>query len=110
MYVFFADSQMEDSNTSSEDERQVLPEVRNKSFVPRDPTTMTELTLIRTSRQQLPIQFNEHGQPIGATSKKMQSYLDVCVRQQIPVTYKSWKEVLNELKEKIFDCISVWIL
>ncbi|KAL0552256.1 hypothetical protein IC582_011364 [Cucumis melo] len=63
---------MEDS---SEDEREMLPEVRKKSFVPRGPTTMSELALVRNSGQKLPIQFNEHGQPVGATSKKMQSYI-----------------------------------
>ncbi|KAL0536791.1 hypothetical protein IC582_025752 [Cucumis melo] len=93
---------MEDS---SEDEREMLPEVRKKSFVPRGPTTMSELALVRNSGQKLPIQFNEHGQPVGATSKKMQSYIGVCVRQQIPITYNSWKEVPNELKDKIYDCI-----
>ncbi|KAA0047122.1 transposase [Cucumis melo var. makuwa] len=95
---------MEDS---SEDEREMLPEVRKKSFVPRGPTTMSELALVRNSSQKFPIQFNEHGQPVGATSKKMQSYIGVCVRQQIPITYNSWKEVLNELKDKIYDCISM---
>ncbi|TYK08115.1 hypothetical protein E5676_scaffold265G002840 [Cucumis melo var. makuwa] len=94
---------MEDS---SEDEREMLPEVRKKSFVPRGPTTMSELALVRNSEQKLSIQFNEHGQPVGATSKKMQSYIGVCVRQQIPITYNSWKEVPNELKDKIYDCIS----
>ncbi|KAL4017141.1 hypothetical protein IC575_024816 [Cucumis melo] len=94
---------MEDS---SEDEREMLPEVRKKSFVPHRPTTMSELALVRNSRQKLSIQFNEHGQPVGATSKKMQSYIGVCVRQQIPITYNSWKEVPNELKDKIYDCIS----
>ncbi|KAL0559505.1 hypothetical protein IC582_004118 [Cucumis melo] len=95
---------MEDS---SEDEREMLPEVRKKSFVPRGPTTMSELALVRNSGQKLPIQFNEHRQPVGATSKKMQSYIGVCVRQQIPITYNSWKEVPNELKDKIYDCISM---
>ncbi|KAL0544814.1 hypothetical protein IC582_019939 [Cucumis melo] len=95
---------MEDS---SEDEREMLQEVRKKSFVPRGPTTMSELALVRNSGQKLPIQFNEHGQPVGATSKKMQSYIGVCVRQQIPITYNSWKEVPNELKDKIYDCISM---
>uniref|UniRef100_A0A9I9E2F9 Uncharacterized protein n=1 Tax=Cucumis melo TaxID=3656 RepID=A0A9I9E2F9_CUCME len=94
---------MEDS---SEDEREMLPEVRKKSFVPRWPTTMSELVLVRNSGQNLPIQFNEHRQPVGATSKKMQSYISACVRQQIPITYNSWKEVPNELKDKIYDCIS----
>ncbi|KAL4028338.1 hypothetical protein IC575_011531 [Cucumis melo] len=94
---------MEDS---SEDEREMLPEVRKKSFVPRGPTTMSELALVRNSGQKLPIQFNEHGQPVGATSKK-QSYIGVCVRQQIPITYNSWKEIPNELKDKIYDCISM---
>ncbi|KAL4021269.1 hypothetical protein IC575_020063 [Cucumis melo] len=95
---------MEDS---SEDEREMLQEVRKKSFVPRGPTTMSQLALVRNSGQKLPIQFNEHGQPVGATSKKMQSYIGVCVRQQIPITYNSWKEVPNELKDKIYDCISM---
>ncbi|KAL0550130.1 hypothetical protein IC582_014630 [Cucumis melo] len=93
---------MEDS---SEDEREMLPEVRKKSFVLRGPTTMSELALLRNSGQKLSIQFNEHGKPVGATSKKMQSYIGVCVRQQIPITYNSWKEVPNELKDKIYDCI-----
>ncbi|KAL4021485.1 hypothetical protein IC575_020286 [Cucumis melo] len=75
------DSWMEDSNISSEDERQMLPEVRNRSFVLRGLTTMYELASVRNSGQRLPIQFNEHKQPIGATSKIMQSYIGVCVQQ-----------------------------
>ncbi|KAL4026760.1 hypothetical protein IC575_015201 [Cucumis melo] len=90
---------------SSEDEREMLPEVRKKSFVLRGPTTMSELALLRNSGQKLSIQFNEHGKLVGATSKKMQSYIGVCVQQQIPITYNSWKEVPNELKDKIYDCI-----
>uniref|UniRef100_A0A9I9EJ40 Transposase-associated domain-containing protein n=1 Tax=Cucumis melo TaxID=3656 RepID=A0A9I9EJ40_CUCME len=99
-----SDANMEDS---SEDEREMLLEVRKKSFVPRGPTTMSELASVRNFGQKLPIQFNEHGQPVGATSKKMQSYIGVCVWQQIPITYNSWKEVPNELKDKIYDCISM---
>ena len=67
---------MEDN---SEDEREMLLEVRKKSFVPHGPTTMSELASVRNSGQKLPIQFNEHGQPIGATSK--QSYIGVCIQQ-----------------------------
>ncbi|KAA0042106.1 hypothetical protein E5676_scaffold306G003720 [Cucumis melo var. makuwa] len=92
---------------NSEDEREMLPEVRKKSFVPRGPTTMSELASVSNSGQKLPIQFNEHGQPVGVTSKKMQSCIGVCVRQQIPITYNSRKEVSNELKDKIYDCISM---
>ena len=66
---------MEDS---SEDEREMLPKVWKKSFVPYEPTTMSELASVRNSRQKLPIQFNEHEQPVGATSKKMQ--LHWCMR------------------------------
>ncbi|KAL4021080.1 hypothetical protein IC575_019869 [Cucumis melo] len=95
---------MEDS---SEDEKEMLPEVRKKSFVPRGPSTMSELALVRNSGQKLSIQFNEHGQPVGATSKRMQSYIGVCIQQQIPITYNSWKEVPNKLKDKIYDCISM---
>ena len=101
---------MEDSHSSSEDERQMIPKVRTRLFVPRGPTIVSELAPTRNVGQQLSVQFNEHGKPIGATSKKMQSYIGVYVRQQISVTYKSWKQVPNELKDKIYDCISVWIL
>ncbi|KAL0561537.1 hypothetical protein IC582_001968 [Cucumis melo] len=92
---------------NSEDEREMLPEVRKKSFVPRGPTTMSELASVSNSGQKLPIQFNEHGQRVGVTSKKMQSCIGVCVRQQIPITYNSRKEVPNELKDKIYDFISM---
>ncbi|KAL0533746.1 hypothetical protein IC582_027789 [Cucumis melo] len=37
----------------------------------------------------------------------MRSYIGVCVQQQIPITYNSWKEVSNELKDKIYDYISM---
>ncbi|KAL0551859.1 hypothetical protein IC582_010948 [Cucumis melo] len=92
---------------SNEDEREMLQEIRKKSFVSSRPTTMSELASVRNSRQKLLIQFNEHGQPVGATYKKMQSYIVVCVRQQIPITYNFWKEVPNELKDKIYDCIYI---
>ncbi|KAL0549364.1 hypothetical protein IC582_013846 [Cucumis melo] len=68
---------------SSEDEREMLPEVRKKSFIPRGPTTMFELASMRNSGQKLPIQFNEHGQPVGATSKKMQSYIGMSFDLQL---------------------------
>ncbi|KAL4022723.1 hypothetical protein IC575_016467 [Cucumis melo] len=77
MYLF-----LEFMEDSSEDEREMLPEVRKKSFVPRGPTTMSELALVRNSGQKLPIQFNEHRQPVGATSKKMQSYIGMSFNLQ----------------------------
>ncbi|KAL0544513.1 hypothetical protein IC582_019630 [Cucumis melo] len=86
---------MEDS---SEDEREMLPEVRKKSFVSCGPSTMSKLASVRNSTQKLLIQFNEHRQPVGATSKKMQSYIAVYVRQQIPITYNSWKEMSFDLQ------------
>ena len=62
---------MENSHISSEDERQMILEVRNRSFVPRGPTTMSKLASVRNYGQWLPIQFNEHGQPIRVTSTKL---------------------------------------
>ena len=79
----------------------MLTEERTRSFFPLGLTTMPELASARTSGQWLHIQFNEHRQPIRAISEKLQSYFGVCVRQQIPLTYKSWKEVSNELKSLI---------
>ncbi|KAE8649224.1 hypothetical protein Csa_014966 [Cucumis sativus] len=98
---------MDDSCSSSQDEGNVLIRYKVKKTARRGPTIMPELLHIRNSGERKTIEYNDRGQPVGENAKKMQSFIGVCVRQQIPLTYNSWKEVPQELKDTIFDCIQM---
>ncbi|XP_038895930.1 uncharacterized protein LOC120084092 isoform X2 [Benincasa hispida] len=98
---------MDDSSSSSQDEGNVLIRYEVKKTARRGPTIMPELIHIRNSGERKTIEYNDLGQPVGENAKKMQSFIGVCVRQQIPLTYKSWKAVPQELKDTIFDCIQM---
>ncbi|XP_022136077.1 uncharacterized protein LOC111007859 isoform X2 [Momordica charantia] len=101
---------MSDSSSSSQDERSVVIHTEVKKVARRGPTTMHELTCIRNLGKRKTIEYNDQGQPIGENAKKMQSFIGVCVRQKIPVTYNHWKEVPQELKDKIFNCVESFVL
>lgn len=95
---------MSEESSSSGDERNVFIQPR----VPgRGPTTMHRLARLRNNGERLTIVYNNQGQAVGDNANQMQSYIGVCVRQQIPITYENWKDVPKEMKDKIFDCIEV---
>lgn len=71
--------------------------------------TMHELVHIRDGVKGI-IQYNEEGEAIRESAIKIKSYIGVCVRNQIPITYQQWKHVPCDLKDKIFECIEVNIL
>lgn len=100
---------MSDSSSSSDDGVNVAIHMEARQTARRGLTTMRELARIRNTGERLVIQYNNQGQAVGENANKMQSYIGVCVRQQIPLIYNNWKEVPQELKDKIFDCVEVSI-
>jgi len=76
----------------------------------RGPTTMIQLTQIRSDSDRWVIEYNDQGQWIGKNATKMVSYIGTCVRNHIPISYASWKNVPSELKEKIFVSIQVTVM
>lgn len=96
------------SQYSSDDEVGIddIPEIHTQSNR-RGPTTMVHLAQIRTDADRLVVEYNAQGEWIGNNATTMVSYIGMCVRNYIPITYDSWIHVPRELKDKIYSCIEV---
>nr|GMC63024.1 F85076probable transposon protein [Ipomoea batatas] len=46
------------------------------------------------------------GQPIGQIAAEMQSYIGVLTRENVKLNYKTWKYVLDDIKEKILEVVN----
>ncbi|XP_073133553.1 uncharacterized protein [Henckelia pumila] len=53
------------------------------------------------------VKFNKIGQPIGEFAGEMQSYIGVLVREKIKISYKTWKQVPNDVKELIWESVNL---
>ena len=85
------------------------PKSSHSSRTPRGRTMMHCLSIQRTKGIKKDVTFNQHGQPIGETAKKMQSYIGVLVREKVKITYDNWKEVPNDVKDSIWEAVNVSI-
>lgn len=70
-------------------------------------TTKLEITKNRNKWVNLPIKYNAQGAPIRKYSIYLTSYLSVLACKMVPINHKSWKDVPNELKHKLWDCIQL---
>ncbi|XP_065858886.1 uncharacterized protein [Euphorbia lathyris] len=52
------------------------------------------------------IKYNKHGDPIGKGFGWLQSYIGVLARTRIVISYKDWRQVPNDDKEKLWDCVT----
>ena len=53
------------------------------------------------------MQYNQKGQPVGKVMAKYACSLGLLARTMIPIVYKSWFKVPNELKDKVWSCVEV---
>lgn len=98
---------MSSSTSRSGDDDPV--EIRVK-FVKRGVTKMKDLARIKNEKERHLVKCNKEGQPVGHAAKKMQSYIGLCVRRQIPPHYTQWTSVPRDLKNRIWECIEVCFL
>ena len=55
----------------------------------------------------LNIEYNSLGSHIGEYSIELSNYLGTITRTHVPIVIESWKKVLKETKEKLWDLIMV---
>ena len=55
----------------------------------------------------VPVSFNAKGEPFGQAAAEMQSYIGVLARTKPPIWHDSWKQVPQDTKNKIWDCVQV---
>ena len=73
----------------------------------RGPTTMPRVVKARSHGEVKEVTYNRRGQSLGEVNMEMQSYLGVITRTTVPINFKNWFSVLEELKNKIWIQIKV---
>lgn len=53
------------------------------------------------------VEFNKHGQPVGPVASEMQSYIGLLARKEVKISYKSWKQVPQEVKDNIWESVNL---
>ncbi|KZV40234.1 hypothetical protein F511_38742 [Dorcoceras hygrometricum] len=53
-----------------------------------------------------PVSFNKLGQPIGEAATGLKRYIGVLAREKVKITYKTWKQVANDIKEFIWEYVN----
>jgi len=66
-----------------------------------------DLILVRNQGRKILVELNEKNQPIENFEKKLMSYLESMARHYIPIDILDWREVPEELKNKIWENISI---
>uniref|UniRef100_A0A803NJ13 Uncharacterized protein n=1 Tax=Cannabis sativa TaxID=3483 RepID=A0A803NJ13_CANSA len=56
-----------------------------------------------------PKEFNSRGQPIGEASVSLSSFLGPLVREFVPVTICDWRKVAKELKDILWNYVTVYL-
>ncbi|XP_024190454.1 uncharacterized protein LOC112194446 [Rosa chinensis] len=72
--------------------------------------TMSRIVRRKIIGKRMTVQFNQKGQPIGKAGKEMQSYIGVLARKKVPISIPTWKDVLVEQKNKIWEGIKLSFL
>lgn len=72
-------------------------------------TLMPQIAKNRSKGIEISLEFNKYGVPIGNESVQLKSYLGVVARH-VPVRYKTWEVVPDELKEKLWVKVLVCIV
>ena len=67
----------------------------------RGPTTMPRVVKARSHGEVKEATYNRRGQSLGEVNTEMQSYLGVIARTNVPINFKNWLSVPEELKIKI---------
>ena len=73
----------------------------------RGRTHLDKLTKQRVQGIRKEVRFNKLGQPVGGAAIAMQSYIGLLAREKVKISYKTWKQVPNEVKELIWESVNV---
>lgn len=90
----------------SDDTRLELKHVQSTRST-RGKVQLNKLLLRRARGIIQEVEFNKHGHPFGPVASEMQSYIGLLARQEVKISYKSWKLVPNEVKEFIWESVNV---
>ena len=99
---------VDSSSSSSESEELIAQacEEKGKKKV-RGPTRLDILPVSERKRKK--VKWNNLGQPIGKLSVTLSSTLGVLIRQYLPITVNNWKQVDNQLKDRLWSLILVYM-
>ena len=64
-------------------------------------TKMGDLIVTRTQERKILVEFNKKNHRIGKFGKKLMSYLESMAHHYVPIDNLDWREVPEELKNKI---------
>ena len=71
----------------------------------------SKLNVIATGiKDRKEVEFNEFGQPIGLNSIQLSSMIGILARECVPVTHKGWDKVTSDIKDQIWEFVTVSIL
>ncbi|XP_042432737.1 uncharacterized protein LOC122019324 [Zingiber officinale] len=73
----------------------------------RGRTHLDKLTKQRVQGIRKEVRFNKLGQPVGGAAIAMQSYIGLLAREKVKISYKTWKQVPNEVKELIWESVNL---
>ena len=73
----------------------------------RGPTKKNNINNQKAKGIKRNIKFNDKCQPIGKAYSEMQSYLGVKTRRTVSLNYKDWRQVPQELKNRIWEDVYV---
>ena len=68
----------------------------------------SKLTLHYKGKQKCDeVDFNERNQPVGPESVKLSTLEGILARELVPITMKTWREVPENVKDKLWACVKV---
>ena len=89
--------------TANEEPTSSAEKVKRK----RGSTTMPRVVKARSHGEVNEVTYNRRGQYLGEVNTEMQSYLGVIARTTVPINFKNWLSIPEELKNKIWIQIKV---
>ncbi|XP_026407739.1 uncharacterized protein LOC113302979 isoform X1 [Papaver somniferum] len=98
------DKDLENDNSSNNEEGGEGKEAKKRKYVPRGPTQMHAMKLDSIDpKKEVP--FNTNEQPIGDHSAQLASVLGVLVRKLLS-TFRDWRVVPSQAKENIWKIVT----
>ena len=82
---------------------------RENPFTKKYRGTTRKSMIIRNRNRgiKLVIKYNADGIYVGESSVHLTSYLGVLARTMVPIRYNTWRDVPEQLKDKLWDSIEV---
>ncbi|XP_073137196.1 uncharacterized protein [Henckelia pumila] len=77
------------------------------TITPRGRTHLDKIARRRVQGIRKIVRLNKLGQPVGDFAAEMQSYIGVLAREKVKISYKSWKQVPNGVKELIWESVNL---